>query len=203
MALNSAASELYLARWAVFVSGNGSNLESLLSNPALKGRIPFVFTNRADAKAVMRIKRKGQVIIRLMKISKENSSEDWIRFAQELNVLRVKYIFLLGFMRIVPKVFLENFKGDVFNLHPSLLPDFKGADAFNKSFEARKSIGVSVHHVNEFLDEGQIAIQKSLNSCFKTDLMLYNNKVLAQKVHSYLEQRMVKYFLIRICKGLS
>jgi len=194
-----------LARWAVFVSGNGSNLESLLANPYFKQKILYVFTNNVDAKAVLRVKRKGFSKVSLIAIQKENYNQNWAQLANQLNTLRIRNVFLLGFMRIIPENFLEIFKGEVFNIHPSILPEFKGIDAFSRSFEARQNVGVSLHSVNEFLDEGRIQIQKSLNSCFKSDLMMYNNKVLARCVHSFVEQNLVRCFFdrnfIRVCRN--
>lgn len=168
-----------------------------MSLPAIKNNILYVFSSRSKALSILRVKRKAFTKVRLIPVKVESRERDWSVFADELNTLRIQRVFLLGFMQIVPKTFLNVYKGEVFNLHPSLLPDFKGADAFNRSFESRKSVGASIHYVNEFLDAGEIALQKELNCCFKSDLVMYNDKNMANKVHSYVEQELVRCFLIR------
>ena len=73
------------------------------------------------------------------------------------------YIFLAGYMRIISPYFLENYKKTILNLHPSLLPKYKGKDTIEQAFNAGESeIGISIHYVNEELDGGEVIAQKSL-----------------------------------------
>ena len=106
------------------------------------------------------------------------------------------YIFLAGYMRILSKDFLENYKGKVVNIHPSLLPQYKGIESIKRAYEAREEyIGVTIHYVNEEIDSGQILAQDK----FKVD---YNKSLdeIESQVHE-LEHRLYIQTGVEILKG--
>jgi len=144
-------------RTAVFVSGRGSNLKSLLDEKIESDL--FVFSNRKTEPAAFSWARRRGVFTDLVALK---SDKDWTDFAQRLNRIKIEKIFLLGFMKIVPKVFLQKISAFCVNLHPSVLPDFPGLEAIEKSFENEKSRGCSLHEVSEVLDAGRLLLQKEV-----------------------------------------
>ena len=140
------------ARWAVFVSGRGSNAEALWENQAQLD-VQLCVSSRSQAYGLLRAKRNG--IPRLVLSPKP----DWEALTVELEKRRINRIFLLGFMKILPKVFVEQWKGRMWNLHPSLLPQFPGAHAIEESFKAGADLGVSIHEVSEVMDAGPLCYQ--------------------------------------------
>lgn len=139
--------------WAVFISGRGSNLQTLLSVQNLK-RIKLVISNKKDAAGVRKARRFGIPVVFM------NQSVGFEQISQHLQQFKITHIFLLGFMKLIPANFIESFKGFIINLHPSLLPLHKGLQAIEKSHADRCPMGISLHYVNENMDEGEVIIQK-------------------------------------------
>jgi phosphoribosylglycinamide formyltransferase-1 len=148
-----------MARWAVFLSGTGSNFQALLElneTCALK----LVVTDKANARGVSRAKLAGIPVLILSK------PIDWNSVLEELRKLRVQNIFLLGFMRIIPAAFLSEWQrtGTIINLHPSLLPAYPGLHSIEAAFKdgnnESSKIGVTVHHVIAEVDRGDFILQK-------------------------------------------
>ena len=166
-------------RLGVFISGRGSNLKSVLENYD-RDKL-FVFSNKKNAQGLKWAVKRG-VPVEILSLKKDS---DWESLSDKMNKLKIKKIFLLGFMKIVPKIFLDQFDGEVINLHPSLLPDFPGLNSIAESLEAKKSVGVSLHHVNENMDEGPLIYKSALhlNSNF-------NKEEETLRIHS-LEQHVV------------
>ncbi len=144
-------------RMAVFVSGRGSNLQALLDQEGCnirlvcshKGKIP------ADAKA----KRFRIPVFKTRKI-------DFAEWARELKKMRIKRIFLLGFMRLIPAEFVASWQDKILNVHPSLLPLFPGLNALESSYNQKAKMGVTVHKVVPEMDAGQAVSQSMvMGSC--------------------------------------
>jgi phosphoribosylglycinamide formyltransferase-1 len=145
-------------RVAVFVSGNGANLQALLDQ-TLRAQLSLVVSSRARCQAVARAKRAG---ISTLLLSKE--SANWQQLLAKLNQFSITHIVLLGFMKIIPGEFLQSIGRPIFNLHPSLLPAFKGLNAIERSFSAKAPMGASFHKVTPELDAGAIFMQQKLLS---------------------------------------
>lgn len=153
-------------RLAVLFSGKGSNLESLLrtlhghnfSGTTLK--VVFTLTNKPNAGGIEKSRHYGiepVVIDHTLFESREAFDGAVVEVIQNAHV---DLVVLAGFMRILSPVFTQNVKA--INLHPSLLPLFKGANAIKESYEAEvKEAGVSVHFVSEELDGGEIILQEA------------------------------------------
>ena len=147
---------------AVFISGTGSNLKSLIQFSKLKKSpivIEMIISNNA--------KSKGLQYAKVYKIKKKvfdfknNSSEK--RVIDELKKNNINLICLAGFMKILSKSFIKNFKGKILNIHPSLLPKYKGLNTHEKAIENKdKYSGCTVHFVNSKLDSGKIINQKKV-----------------------------------------
>ena len=146
----------------IFISGSGTNLKELIKSSKSYNfpiEINLVISNNKNA--------KGLRFAKLFKIPfKTYDINNFIEKERVLNILKEKKIELIclaGFMRILPKDFIKKFNGKIINIHPSLLPKFKGLDTFSKAIEAKeKFTGCTVHYVNEKLDSGKIILKKKV-----------------------------------------
>jgi phosphoribosylglycinamide formyltransferase 1 len=140
-------------RWAVLVSGRGSNLSALLEMRDVLD-IRLVVSSNAKAPALLKAKRAGVPTLLLEK------KIDWQKLDRALRAHGVNHIFLAGFMKVVPADFVQRWQGKILNLHPSLLPAYPGLKSIERAFEERADLGVSVHLVNEGVDEGPLLAQR-------------------------------------------
>lgn len=146
----------------VLASGRGSNLQALLDAielGTLQSKIIAVICNKPDAQALKRAQDRGIPAICIA--SKGKSSEV---FFEEILQAVLQYepdlIVLAGFMKILPPLFVETFKNRIINIHPSLLPAFKGLDAQKQALEAGvKVTGCTVHFVDAGCDTGATILQ--------------------------------------------
>ena len=142
----------------IFISGNGSNLQNIINNVTnnfLKMDIVAVVSNNAEAKGLARAKTAG---IETIVIDTSNKYTD--KLLTLINTYKIDLILLSGFMKILPKDFTDKFYGKIINLHPSLLPKFKGLDTYKKVLASKEKYhGASVHFVTSKLDDGPVIIQ--------------------------------------------
>ena len=147
---------------AVFISGKGSNLKSLIKFSKLKKSpitIEMIISNNH--------KSKGLVFGKIYKIKKKvfnfKNTLSEQKIIHELKKNNINLICLAGFMKILSKSFIKNFKGKILNIHPSLLPKYKGLNTHEKAIENKdKYSGCTVHFVNSKLDSGKIINQKKV-----------------------------------------
>jgi phosphoribosylglycinamide formyltransferase-1 len=145
--------------WAVFISGNGSNLQVLLDHATPENKVCLVVTSNPSAYGVQRAEKyKVPVCV----LPKAISDSDWIQLSKKLCQEKIDYIFLLGFLKIVPAVFLNEWENKILNLHPSLLPAYAGLKSIERSYQDGAAMGVTVHWVDEGLDEGKILLQEKV-----------------------------------------
>lgn len=142
-------------RWAVFISGRGSNLASLLTQ---RGELDVrvVVSSSVRAFGNVRAHRAG---VPVWQLKSPIQREDWKELSQRLLEHHVDCIFLAGFMKVLPKTFIEFWDGRILNIHPSLLPAFPGLDSIRRSYEAQADMGVSIHVVTREVDKGPIIFQ--------------------------------------------
>jgi phosphoribosylglycinamide formyltransferase 1 len=140
-------------RWAVFFSGGGSTLQALLDQQEYMD-IKLVVTNRRLAYGRCRARRWG---VAEFLLEKSVSLQD---LQARLNFMRIDAIFLAGYMKILPSDFVQLWKGRLFNIHPSLLPAYKGLSAFERAVADGNDVGVTVHRVTAEVDEGEILKQR-------------------------------------------
>ena len=147
---------------AVFISGTGSNLESLIKFSKLK-KSPIIIKMIISDNS----KSKGLQYAKIYKIKKKifdfknTLSEKKVIF--ELKKNNINLICLAGFMKILSKNFIKNFKGKILNIHPSLLPKYKGLNTHEKAINNKEKFsGCTVHFVNSKLDSGKIINQKKV-----------------------------------------
>lgn len=145
----------------VLISGNGSNLQALIDASA-KGEftISAVISNRADAFGLERAKRAGiPALVVDHKQYREREAFDR-RLTEEIDAFKPDLLVLAGFMRILSAQFVQHFAGRILNIHPSLLPHYRGTHTHERVLEAgEKEHGVSVHFVTEELDGGPVVMQ--------------------------------------------
>ncbi|WP_297681410.1 phosphoribosylglycinamide formyltransferase [uncultured Candidatus Pelagibacter sp.] len=147
---------------AIFISGTGSNLKSLIKFSKLKKSpitIGMIISNNP--------KSKGLKYAKINKIKKKvfnfNSTISEKKVINELKKDNINLICLAGFMKILSKEFIKNFNGKILNIHPSLLPKYKGLNTHVKAIKNKdKYSGCTVHLVNSKLDSGKIIDQKKV-----------------------------------------
>ncbi|MDC3373442.1 phosphoribosylglycinamide formyltransferase [Candidatus Pelagibacter sp.] len=162
---------------AVFISGTGSNLKSLIKFSKLKKSpiiIEMIISNNA--------KSKGLRYAKIYKIKKKVFDfKNALTDKKVIHILKknnINLICLAGFMKILSKNFVNNFKGKILNIHPSLLPKYKGLNTHKKAIKNKdKYSGCTVHFVNSRLDAGKIINQKKVK-INKLD----THKTLAKKI---------------------
>ena len=148
---------------SVFISGNGSNLKSLIQFSKKKNSpisVELIISDNPKA--------KGLKFGKIYKISNKvfnykNKSITEKRIISEIKNKKIELICLAGFMKILSKNFIKNFKGKILNIHPSLLPKYKGLHTHQRAIlNNEKYSGCTVHFVNSRLDAGKIILQKKV-----------------------------------------
>ncbi|MDD4202141.1 MAG: phosphoribosylglycinamide formyltransferase [Candidatus Omnitrophica bacterium] len=152
---------------AVFVSGNGSNLQAIIDakkNNIITSDIKVVVSNNANAFALERAKKEGiKTVVFDGKVFHSQEEHD-LSIISQLKEEGIDLVVLAGYMRILTDLFIGAYTDKIINVHPSLLPSFKGAKAIKESFEyGVKTTGVTVHFVDKELDGGPIILQKTLD----------------------------------------
>ncbi len=171
---------------AVFFSGNGSNLKSLIKfsnkrkSPIL---IEIIITDNPNAKG-LKFAKIFKIKSKLINYSKKNLAEK--KIISELQKYNVKFICLAGFMKIISKQFINKFKGKILNIHPSLLPKYKGLNTHERAIKNNEKFsGCTVHFVNSNLDSGKIILQKKVRINKKDTPKKLAKKILIQEHKLY------------------
>ncbi|MBL0687146.1 MAG: phosphoribosylglycinamide formyltransferase [Sulfurospirillum sp.] len=182
---------------AVLFSGSGSNLENILKKvhdkrfSTCKIEISCLISDRKNAYGIQRAKKYGLStnIIEHKNFSSRESFDK--KIVEIIKKSGAELVVLAGFMRILTSEFTQNI--NAINLHPSLLPLFKGANAIEESYNSGMKVGgISIHHVNEKLDGGEIITQE----CFKKiDNMSFEE--FEKKIHA-LEHKLLPKTIIDI-----
>ena len=170
---------------AVFISGEGTNLQVILNQ---KHRLNSLLVVSSNPNAFGLLRAKEADVETLVLDKKVN----WEKLSQSLQNLQIDLIFCAGFMKIIPATFVDFWKGKIFNLHPSLLPEFKGLRAIERAYEERAAIGVSIHHVSPEVDAGDLVLQEVVLK--KSDLDGLSLEQVIDKVHEE-EHRLVGKWL--------
>ena len=179
---------------AVFISGTGSNLKSLIKFSKIKKSpisINLIVSNDSKSKGlqygkIFKIKKK------IFDFKKKHIDEKKILF--ELKKNRIDLICLAGFMKILSKTFINNFNGKILNIHPSLLPKFKGLNTHERAIRNKeKYSGCTVHFVNSKLDSGKIILQDKVRINKNETPKTLAKKILA-KEHKLYPKAILKVF---------
>ena len=179
---------------AVFISGTGSNLKSLIKFSKKKKSpisIDLIISNNPKAKGlklgkINKIKRKVYNFKRKYKIENQILSD--------LKEHKVKMICLAGFMKVLSRNFITKFKGKILNIHPSLLPKYKGLNTHQRALNNNeKYSGCTVHFVNARLDSGEIILQKKVRITKNETKNSLAKKILKQE-HKLYPKAILKVF---------
>ena len=181
-------------RTAVFISGTGSNLKSLIkfSRTAKSPiSIDFVISNNRKAKGLNYAK---QFKIKKKVFNFKNKKLVEKKLLSILNINNIHMICLAGFMKILSGNFIKKFKGNILNIHPSLLPKYKGLNTHQRVLNNKeKHSGCTVHFVNSRLDSGKIILQKKVKISKKETRASLAKKILAQE-HKLYPKAILKVF---------
>jgi len=181
-------------RTAVFISGTGSNLKSLIKFSKIKKSpisIDFIISSNSKAKGlnyakIYKIKKK------VLNFKNKNLSEN--KLLSILNMNNIEIICLAGFMKILSKNFIKKFKGKILNIHPSLLPKYKGLNTHKRVLNNKeKYSGCTVHFVNARLDSGKIIMQKKIKVLKKETESSLAKKILTLE-HKLYPKAIAKVF---------
>lgn len=171
---------------AVFISGTGSNLKSLIKFSLLK-KSPI----KINLIVSSNIKAKGLEYAKLYKIKKKtynfkNTSFSEKVLLKDLEINKINLICLAGFMIILSKNFIKKFNGKILNIHPSLLPKYKGLNTHERVIKDKEKFsGCTVHYVNSQLDAGKIIMQKKVKVSKKENPQSLKEKILKHEHQIY------------------
>ena len=183
-----------IVKTAVFISGTGSNLKSLIKFSKTKRSpisIDLIVSNNSKAKGlkygkIFKIRKK------IFNFNKRNQSES--KILATFKSYDIKMVFLAGFMKILSKNFITRFKGKILNIHPSLLPKYKGLNTHQRALDNNeKYSGCTVHFVNSKLDSGKIILQKKVKISKSETKNSLAKKILKQE-HKLYPKAILKVF---------
>ena len=171
---------------AVFISGTGSNLWNIINFSKVKKSpisVDLIISNTKQS--------KGLKYAKLFNIKKKIFNfENFNHAEQKILILlkkeKIKFICLAGFMKILSKNFIKKFDGKIINIHPSLLPKYKGLNTHERAINNKdKYGGCSVHYVTSKLDSGKIILQKKVKITARDNAASFAKKVLRQEHKLY------------------
>ena len=178
---------------AVFISGRGSNLKSLIKYSKKKNslfKIELVISNNFNVKG-LEIANKSKIKNFYIKYSNERNFEN--RVLKLLNNNKIDLICLAGFMKILSRKFIKKFSKSIINIHPSLLPRYKGLNTHSRAIKNKDEYsGATVHIVNEKLDSGKIIIQE------KVKILKSDNKRTLEKKILKIEHRIYPKAIVKL-----
>ena len=182
---------------AVFISGRGSNLKSLIKYSKSKNskiNINLIITDNAKAKG---IKYAKDFKIQYYKFNYKNKNITEKKILSKLKIFKIDLVCLAGFMKILSKEFIIKFKGKILNIHPSLLPKYKGLNTHRRVIENNeKYSGSTVHIVTSKLDSGKIIYQKKIKVYKKDNTKSLEKKIL--KIEHKIYPKAIKKFLFNL-----
>ena len=171
---------------SVFISGRGTNLESLINFSKIKKnkiKINLVVSNNKNAK-IINIAKKNN--IKYVIINYKDKKEAEKKILKILKQKNIEFICLAGFMKILSKKFINNYKNKILNIHPSLLPKYKGLNTHKRVILNKETFtGCTVHIVNFKLDSGKIILQKKVKLSKKETPSSLQKKILKYEHNLY------------------
>ena len=179
---------------AVFISGAGSNLKNIIKFSKLKQSpisIDLIFSNTNLAKG---LKYADQFKIKKKIFNFKNFIEAEKNILILLRKAKIKFICLAGFMEILSKEFIKKFDGKIINIHPSLLPKYKGLNTHSRAIKNKDNFaGCTVHYVTEKLDSGKVIMQKKIKIAANDNSISLSKKILKQE-HKLYPAAIMKIF---------
>lgn len=181
---------------AIFISGRGSNLKSLVNFSKKKTspiHINLIISNTKKAKG-LKYADLNKIQKKIINFKKKNSAEKNI--LNMLNKKKINFICLAGFMKVLSKKFISKFPGKIINIHPSLLPKYKGLNTHLRVLQNNEKFsGCTVHHVNKHIDAGKIIMQKKIKISKNETVNSLSKKILMEE-HKLYPKAISKVFLV-------
>ena len=151
------------------------NIVEACNNKTLSSKVKIVISNNKNSSVLTKVEKKG-IKTKIIHENQINKFEK--KLSQTLHEEKINFVCLAGFMRILSKGFLCNWEKKIINIHPSILPAFKGLNAVKKALEKKvKYTGCTIHYVDKGVDTGEI-IDQRIVKVLKTD----NEERLAKKI---------------------
>jgi formyltetrahydrofolate-dependent phosphoribosylglycinamide formyltransferase len=181
-------------RVSVFISGRGTNLKSIINFSKRKSspfKVVLIITNNKNAKGI-NFAKKNKIKYLFVNYKNKNNAESKILINLKNN--NISFICLAGFMKILSKKIINTYKNKILNIHPSLLPKYKGLNTHKRVIKNKeKFTGCTVHLVNTKLDEGKIILQKKVRVLKKDNENSLSKRVL--KIENLIYPRAIKKFI--------
>ena len=171
----------------ILISGSGTNLKALIKNSREYNfpiNINYIVSNTKKAKGI-KFAKLYRIPYRILNLDKTINLENFLKDLQKKNI---KIICLAGFMKILNKRFINRFNKKIINIHPSLLPKYKGLNTFQRTLKNNDKItGCTVHYVNSKLDSGKIILKKKIIIEQNDNKKTLKAKVQAKEYRAYSE----------------
>ena len=184
-----------MTKIAILISGRGSNMEAIINainSGKLDAEVCFVGSDNENAKGLKTARDMG-----LETITFDYKEADKV-LLWAIHENNVEWLILAGYMRILSKNFVKNMEGRIVNIHPSLLPSFKGAHAINDALQyGVKVTGVTIHFVDEFVDHGRILAQGAVEIKEGDTLETLSERI-HRLEHSLYPETLAKLFIKEI-----
>ncbi len=155
-----------MSKIAIFASGTGSNFDAIvgaIEQGDLQAQATLLVCDNSEAAVIEKAKGKGidYFLFSASDFPNKESYEEAI--LKELEAYEVEWLILAGYMRLLGPTLLDAYPNKIINIHPSLLPKYKGKDAIKRAYEAgEREIGVSIHYVDEGMDTGELIAQEAI-----------------------------------------
>ena len=179
---------------AVFISGTGSNLKNIIKFSKTKKSpisIDLIISNTQQAKG-LNFADQFKIRKKIFRYKSVKITEK--KILKLLEKEKIKLICLAGFMKILSKVFIKKFNGNIINIHPSLLPKYKGLNTHARAINNKEEFtGCTVHYVTSKLDSGKIILQKKIKITSRDNPTSLAKKVLKQE-HKLYPAAIMKVF---------
>ena len=185
----------------VLVSGNGSNLQAILDNIAggfLRAKVVAVISDNADAFGLVRARRAGVCGVVVARDDYKNAADFYAALLRRVESFAPDLVILAGFMRVLPAEFVTRFANKIMNIHPSLLPKFRGLNTHQRALDAsEKKHGATVHWVTEKLDDGEIIAQAEVKistddtaETLAAKVLREEHKIYSHAIKKFIENRL-------------
>ncbi|MBU0629205.1 MAG: phosphoribosylglycinamide formyltransferase [Nanoarchaeota archaeon] len=163
---------------AIFSTYDAKLVKSILSCKNNKVKIKLVITNKPDSSVIEIAKKYG------IKYKYFDHTEYKNRVSHEKDIVRflkkekIDLVIFAHYMRLITKYFVDRFKNKIINVHPSLLPNFKGADGYKAAYDSGvEKSGCTIHYIDEGLDTGEIILQKEVHRFQSDDFYTFKDRI--------------------------
>ncbi len=175
----------------ILISGRGSNMvaitEAVKSGSIPDSEVAVVISDKSKAPGIEKAESRGVETLTVLRKGRSRDEHDR-EIISELNKRGVELVCLAGYMRLLSSDFIRAFPNRIVNIHPSLLPSFKGLDAQRQAIEYGVKIsGCTVHFVDEHLDHGAIILQKSVEVLDDDTPETLSKRIIKLEHDSYVE----------------